>query len=56
MLTSSIEVNQTFTASLHNVVFREVSVDQETYESTPINGGKTWCVDSVNVSALIEAM
>ena len=51
---SAMEVNQNFSATLRNVVFKEVSIDQETYRSTPIDGGNTWCVDSLTIGAIAE--
>ncbi len=36
---------QPFAATFSGVVFREVSIDSETFESTPVAGGATWCVD-----------
>jgi hypothetical protein len=52
---TNADVNQDFSATLSNVVFREVSIDQDTYESTPIPGGDTWCVSSLSLSALPAA-
>jgi len=52
---SNADVNEDFSATLHNVVFREVTVDQSTYESTPVVGGEVWCVDSLSLNALPTA-
>jgi hypothetical protein len=38
-----------FTALLNKVVFREVTIDSSTYESKPISGGKTWCLNGLSV-------
>ena len=55
LVSSAMEVNQNFNATLNNVVFREVSIDPDTYQSTPIQGGNTWCVDSLSINAVPEA-
>lgn len=52
---TNADVNQDFSATLTDVVFREVNIDGDTYESTPVNGGDTWCVSSLTLSALPTA-
>ncbi len=49
---TDIDLGVDFAAMLNNVVFREVRVDPNSYESTPIQGGDTWCVDNLNLSAV----
>lgn len=44
----------TFAATLHDVVFKEVTIDSSTYQSTPVPGGETWCMDGYNYSETIE--
>jgi hypothetical protein len=50
---TGVGVDQTFTGWLNDVVFREVEVDPDTYYSTPIAGGKTWCLDSQSLSTMV---
>ena len=38
-----------FKATLDRVVFREVTIDTTTYESTPVAGGDTWCLDGLEL-------
>ena len=38
-------VGSQFTAVLHDVVFDEVTIDPQSYVSTPVDGGETWCID-----------
>ena len=38
-----------FTAALRQVVFREVRLDPTTYESVPVPGGDTYCVDGLSI-------
>ena len=45
-----------FLAELTNAVFREVRLDPETYESTPIQGGETWCIDSLSIAAGVRVV
>lgn len=40
--------------TLHDVVFREVTVDEETWESTPVPGGLTWCMNGQLPATLPE--
>lgn len=44
--------DEPFAASLSGVKFREVTIDEETWESTPVPGGATWCVDDYTTSTL----
>ena len=37
-------VGQQFAATLHDVVFDEVTINDTTWVSTPVPGGQTWCV------------
>ena len=51
----TLEVNQlslsggSFNASLVNARFVEVTIDPETYQSTPVAGGESWCVDRLDI-------
>ena len=36
-----------------NATFREVTIDPQTFQSTPVQGGQTWCMNNVAVSATI---
>lgn len=44
--------NMPFEAVLQDVVFREVTIDPATYESTPVPGGDTWCVDGLAIDVM----
>ncbi|MBR59047.1 MAG: hypothetical protein CMH54_13645 [Myxococcales bacterium] len=44
-LTSLWADTGTFAGSFEGVVFREVTIDATTLVSTPVPGGKTWCMD-----------
>lgn len=44
--------NMPFQAVLMDVVFREVTIDPNTYESTPVPGGETWCVDGLAIDVM----
>ena len=39
----------TFGAALVNASFVEVTINPDTYESTPVVGGERWCVDRLNI-------
>jgi hypothetical protein len=39
-------LGSTFSGILHDVEFKEVTIDDQTFESTPVPGGETWCVSS----------
>lgn len=43
-----------FTATLSDVVFQEVEIDQTTYVSTPVPGGDTWCVDGFQIDLVTQ--
>ena len=43
----------TFAGQLNNVVFKEVTIDESTYTSTPVSGGETWCMNNHNFSVTI---
>lgn len=45
----------TFSGSMNNVVFKEVTIDSDTYTSTPVAGGETWCMDGTSFFANIGA-
>ena len=47
-------VDSTFRGTLNGVVFREVTIDPETYVSTPVSGGETWCLDRFDLQATVE--
>ena len=40
----------TVTATLRNVVAEEVTIDEDTFVSTPVNNGETWCLSSVPIA------
>jgi hypothetical protein len=44
-----------FSGSMSNVIFKEVTIDSETFTSTPVVGGETWCMDGTSFSANIGA-
>lgn len=39
--------NGVVTATLRNVVAIEVTIDEDTFRSTPVSNGETWCLNSV---------
>ena len=41
--------NKPFQATLNGAVFREVSIDPNTYRSTPVPGGESWCLDNFQI-------
>ena len=45
-----------FLAELSNAVLREVTLDPQTYRSTPIVGGETWCIDNLSISAGVRVV
>jgi len=51
----TLQVNQmstsggNFNASVINARFVEVTIDSETYVSTPVSGGESWCVDRLDI-------
>ena len=53
------EATNTITATLTNAEFQEVTINDNTFVSTPVAGGETWCISSISLQrALIrtEAM
>jgi len=44
----------TFSATLNDVVFQEVTIDANTYVSTPVAGGDTWCVDGFVIDLVTQ--
>lgn len=42
-----------FSGSLSGVVFKEVTIDEQTYTSTPVAGGDTWCVNELSFSVQV---
>ena len=47
-------VGSTFDATFENVVLHEVTVNPETYESTRVQNGETWCLDGYRIQANTE--
>jgi len=45
-----------FTGTLQGVVLHEVTIDEETYESTPVPGGETWTLDNFAFDAEVKAL
>lgn len=45
-----------FHAQLSGAVLREVSIDPETYTSTPVQGGDTWCIDNLSIEAGVRVV
>ncbi|MCO4774237.1 MAG: hypothetical protein KDA24_29690 [Deltaproteobacteria bacterium] len=43
-----------FSATLTDVVFQEVEIDSDTYVSTPVPGGDTWCVDGFQIDLVTQ--
>ncbi|MCA9517301.1 MAG: hypothetical protein KC635_20315, partial [Myxococcales bacterium] len=43
-----------FAGSLSDVTLTEVTVDDEDFTSTPVAGGKTWCLPSLSFDQTIE--
>ena len=43
-------IGDRFTGRLDGVVFREVTIDQDTFTSTLVEGGETWCLDGYEFS------
>lgn len=38
-----------FKAVLRDAVFLEVTIDPSTYETTPVPGGESWCIDEIDI-------
>ena len=49
-------VGSTFEADLVNVVFREVTIDETTWESIPVPGGDELCLDGLTIGAQTVSM
>jgi hypothetical protein len=47
-------VGGTFSATLTNMVFEEVTVDSTTFESTKVPNGETWCVNNYSFSEVTQ--
>lgn len=45
-----------FKANLVGVTAREVTIDENTFASTPVPGGETWCLDGLTVDAEIKSI
>jgi len=45
----------TFTAELSNLMLIEVEIDDTTFTSTPVTGGDTWCIDTLEVTGTTVA-
>ncbi len=43
-----------FIGSLSGVVFQEVTIDADTFESRPVSGGDTWCVDAMDIELPVQ--
>ena len=48
-------VGVNFTGNLSDVTMTEVTYDPDTYETTPVVDGETWCLDNVPFAIPIEA-
>lgn len=44
-----------FTATFDDLVLREVTIDSDTLMSTPVPGGKTWCIESLTATGTTVA-
>ncbi|MBT6433940.1 MAG: hypothetical protein HOK28_12645 [Deltaproteobacteria bacterium] len=44
---------ETFAGELNSVVFKEVTIDPDTYVSTPVAGGETWCMNGHSFSLTV---
>ncbi|MCP4604974.1 MAG: redoxin family protein [Proteobacteria bacterium] len=45
---------ESFAAKLTNVEMKEVTIDAETFESTPVPDGEDWCVSSLSFDKLLR--
>jgi len=45
-----------FKANLVGVTAKEVTIDPDTFASTPVAGGETWCLDGLTVDAEIKSI
>ncbi|MEC9466031.1 MAG: hypothetical protein VX834_09620 [Myxococcota bacterium] len=46
---------QAFTGVMRDVIFREVTIDPQTYQSTPVPGGQVWCMDGYTFDVTVGA-
>ncbi|MFH2009194.1 MAG: hypothetical protein ABI333_21575 [bacterium] len=53
-ITSIGSIGSTFAATLHNVIFREVTINESTAHSTVVPGGETWCLNGYSFSQVIQ--
>jgi len=53
-ITSIGGIGSVFAATMHNVIFREVTIDESTAISTPVPGGETWCFDGYSFSQSVQ--
>jgi hypothetical protein len=42
-----------FSATLSGARFDEVTIDPNSFESTPVAGGISWCIDSITLDATV---
>ncbi|MFH1437985.1 MAG: hypothetical protein ABIJ56_19915 [Pseudomonadota bacterium] len=54
-LTQVGEIGETFEGGVSDMFAIEVTIDWETFESTPVPGGETLCIESMDFSAPVEA-
>lgn len=55
-ISSMSGIGSIFEAELVNVVFREVLIDDQTWESTPVVGGDELCLDGLTINAQTVSM
>jgi len=53
-ITSIGGIGSTFSGVLHNVIFREVTIDESTAASTPVPNGDTWCLNGYTFNQTIQ--
>ena len=46
------EATNTITATLTNAEFQEVTINDNTFVSTPVAGGETWCISSITLEGV----
>jgi hypothetical protein len=46
-------LGSTLDIDIEHMEFQEVTIDPDTYATTPVAGGDTWCLDDVNASATL---
>ena len=54
-ITSIGETGGTLTGTLTGVTMVQVTIDPDTYQSTPVDGGEGWCIDTFAFTAPITA-